>query len=255
MKKAITCLLVFGGLFAVNLPANAQLLKKLKDKVTQAVDKNATQNNTNTTNNTNNTTNTNPTNTKGAGLTNTAPPDVIQSITDAETANQSAKYSEARYSIQQALMGVEIQIGRELLQSLPATVDNMPKDTTKDKVMSTSYGWNNLSMQRVYSDGKDKLVTVTIGNQVWYSSLVNLYFNNVYIQQNTEGDQNVKQTRVKGNRAIIQFDQNKGYTLIVPIGQASMITWECVNFADENEVMNAANTFDIDGIKKMLGEQ
>lgn len=254
MKKTFMCVLVFGGLLTASLPVNAQLLKKLKDKVTQAVDKNTTQNNTNTQDNTTNT-NTNPANTKGAGLTNTAPPDVMQNITDAETANQGAKYSEARYAIQQALMGVEIQMGRELLQSLPANVDNMPKDTTKDKVMSTSYGWNNLSMQRVYSDGKDKQVTVTIGNQVWYSSLVNLYFNNVYVQQNTEADQNVKQTRVKGNRAIIQFDQSKGYTLIVPIGQSSMITWECVNFADENEVMNAANAFDIDGIKKMLGEQ
>ncbi|HJP64266.1 MAG TPA: hypothetical protein VJ844_12545, partial [Mucilaginibacter sp.] len=67
--------------------------------------------------------------------------------------------------------------------------------------------------------------------------------------------QNFKQVRVKGNKAIIQYEDSKGYTLIVSLGQSSMIVWECINFANEQEVMTAANTFDIDGIKKMLGEQ
>lgn len=66
---------------------------------------------------------------------------------------------------------------------------------------------------------------------------------------------NVKQTKVKGNKAVISYDDSKGYSLLVPLGQSSLIVWECVNFADETSVMNAANAFDIDGIKKMLGEQ
>ena len=67
--------------------------------------------------------------------------------------------------------------------------------------------------------------------------------------------QNFKQVKVKGNKAIIQYQDSKGYTLIVSLGQSSMIVWECINFANEQEVMTAANGFDIDGIKKMLGEQ
>ena len=42
---------------------------------------------------------------------------------------------------------------------------------------------------------------------------------------------------------------------MMPMGQTSLMVWECVNFASEDEVMAAANQFDIDGIKKMLGEQ
>ena len=61
--------------------------------------------------------------------------------------------------------------------------------------------------------------------------------------------------KVKGNKAIIQYEDSKGYTLMVSMGQSAMIVWECINFADENEVMAAANSFDIDGIKKSLGEQ
>jgi hypothetical protein len=81
-----------------------------------------------------------------------------------------------------------------------------------------------------------------------------MYFNNAYVQADAN-QQNVKQTKVKDYKALISYEESKGYTLIVPIGQSSMIVWECVNFADENEVMNAATQFDIDGIKKKLGEQ
>lgn len=175
-------------------------------------------------------------------------------MTDAETAYTQKKYSDARYSVQQALVGVEIQLGRKLLQSLPAQVDGLPKDTLQDKVMSTAWGWSNMTIQRVYSDGKDKQVTVNIGSIGLYAGLVNMYFNSAYVQADAN-QQNVKQVKVKGNKAIIQYDDSKGYTLIVPLGQSSMIVWECINFADENEVMNTANEFDIDGIKKTLGEQ
>ena len=97
---------------------------------------------------------------------------------------------------------------------------------------------------------------MTIGNNGVYSGFVNMYFNSAYAQTNSNGNnQDVKQTKVKGYKAVITYDKSKGYTLLVPLGQSSLIAWECVNFASEQDVMNAANAFDIDGIKKMLGEQ
>jgi hypothetical protein len=238
--------------------SNAQLLKKLKDKVNNAVN-GSNSNSTQTTQNSNTTTNNSsgsPTNTKGGGLTNTTPPDVAQQMADAEKSQAAGQYSDARYSIQQALMGIELQIGKEVLQSLPATVTGLEKDTTQNKVMSTQWGWNNLTIQSVYKKA-DQQMTVTIGNNTVYSGFVNLYFNNAgYMQTTSNGnDQNVKQTKVKSYRALITYDDSKGYTLMVQLGQSSLIVWECVNFATEQDVMNAANVFDIDGIKKMLGEQ
>ncbi len=263
MKKLTLLLLLIAGLFFVQ-PARAQFLKKLKDKAKETVNKAAggsdKNSNTNSTsesqdNNSNTSPGGKPTNKGGGGLKNTAPPDVNQQIADAETAHTAAKYSDARYSIQQALVGVEIQLGREILKGLPNPVVALEKDTTQDKVSSTQWGWNNLTIQRVYSDKKDKQLTVTIGNNVLYAGMANMYFNNAYGMQADANNQNIKQTKVKGNKAIIQYEDSKGYTLMVSLGQSAMIVWECINFADENEVMAAANSFDIDGIKKSLGEQ
>ena len=239
----------------VHTSAQGQLLKKLKEKVNTAVSKSTTGTGQNQADAGNTSSSGKPSNTKGGGLTNTTPPDVNQQIADAKQSQAAGNYSDARYSIQQALMGIELQIGRQILFSLPAMVDGLARDTMQNKVMSTQWGWNNMTIQSVYKKD-DKQMTVTIGNNSVYSGFVNIYFNSAYSQSTSDGkNQNVKQTKVKNYKAIITYDESKGYTLLVQIGQSSLIVWECINFATEAEVMSAANAFNIDGIKKMLGEQ
>jgi hypothetical protein len=264
MKKTIHLLVLFAAIFYLQ-PVNAQFFKKLKEKAKEAVNKTIAPGNSGSSGSNGNTSTEEqesnassggkPVNKGGGGLKNTTPPDVNQQMIDAETAHTAAKYSDARYSIQQALVGVEIQLGREILKSLPSPVVGLTKDTLQDKVSSTQWGWNNLTIQRVYTDQKDKQLTITIGNNVLYAGMVNMYFNNAYGVQADGNNQNVKQTKVKGNKAIIEYSDSKGYTLVVSLGQSAMIVWECINFADENEVMTAANSFDVEGIKKTLGEQ
>jgi hypothetical protein len=265
MKNILFLVCLVAG-FSLPGTASAQkFLKKLKEKVEskveQVVDKktdaavdNATGN-TNTSN-TNSSTGTTgkPSNKGGGGLTNTEPPDVNMQITEAESAHKAKNYSDARFSLQQALMGIEIQLGRQILKSLPAEVVQVPVDTTQDKVMSTQWGWNNLSIQRTYRKD-DKQLTITIGNNAAYAGVVNMYYANARMIEASNDKQNIKQVRVKGNKAIIQYDDSKGYTLMVQLGQTSLIVWEGINFSNEQEIMSAANSFDVDGIKKLLGEQ
>jgi hypothetical protein len=257
--KRIIFLLATGFLLSVPFAGNGQFLKKLKEKASNAVEKAIKPDNNNENSNTSQTGNQgstgSPVNKTGAGLKNTAPPDVNAAMDDATKSFSANNYSDARYSVQQALMGIEIQLGHELLKSLPDNVDGLQKDATQDKVVSTQWGWNNMTIQRVYSDKKDKQCTITIGNNLLYAGLVNAYFGNAYTVESNGKDQNAKQVKVQGNKAVITFDESKGYSLIVPIGQSSMVVWECVNFATEDEVMNAANAFNIDDIKKSLGEK
>jgi hypothetical protein len=195
----------------------------------------------------------NPSNNSGGGLTST-PPDVKQNLGDAEVAYKKSSYSEARYALQQAMLGVELEIGNKILKSLPDAIAGLKKIESEDQVTSTGFGWAGLMIERKYNDSKDKQLTVTIANNSAWMSAVNLYFTSGYAQT-TGGQQNWKQTKVKGNRAVIEYNQGSGYKLSVPLGQSSLLVYEGVNFATESDMMKAAEAVDIDGVKKMLGEQ
>lgn len=194
-----------------------------------------------------------PSNKGGGGLVST-PPDVKQNLADAETSYKAGSYGEARYAVQQAMLGVEMEIGKKVLEMLPVTLNGLDKVAEADQVTSSGYGWAGLTIHRQYLKD-DKEFTATVANNSAWMSAVNMYMANGGYSQTTNGEQNWKQTKVKGHKAIIEYDESSGYKLSVPLGQTSLIVWEGVNFASEQEMMSAANSFDIDGIKKMLGEK
>ncbi|MBL7861291.1 MAG: hypothetical protein JNJ65_09015 [Cyclobacteriaceae bacterium] len=196
----------------------------------------------------------NPSNQGGAGLIST-PPDVKQNLADAEVAYKKSSYGEARYSVQQAMLGVEMEIGNQILKSLPESVSGLNRDAESDQVTSTGWGWAGLTIHREYTDSKDKQFSVTIANNSVMMAGVNAYLTSGGYAQQTNGAQNWKQTKLKGYRAIIEFNEGSGYKLSVPIGQSSIIVFEGINFATEPDMMKAAETFNLDEIKKELGEQ
>jgi hypothetical protein len=265
-KIWLSFLLISGCTLQQELQAQG-FLKKLKDKVEKKaediLDKKVADKTGNTvpgsgnTNVGNNTTtgsskNGRPTNKTGEGLKNSTVPDVAQQIEEAGAAYDKQQFGEARFSVQQALLGVELQIGKSLLQSLPNEISGLPKDSTEDRVMSTRYGWANLSIQRIYQK-EDQQLNMLIGNNAMYSGMLDMYFGFAATQSNGE-TQNTKQIRIKGNKAIIQFEEREGYTVLMQLGQSGMITWKAINFQTEKDVMDAINQFDIDHIKKTMGE-
>ena len=192
-------------------------------------------------------------NSTGAGLVST-PPDVNLNLTEADAAFRKSQYGDARYGLQQAMLGVELMIGRELVKSLPLTVAGLRADTTRDKVTSSGWGWTGLTIEREYKQS-DKEFQVTIANNAVWMQSINLYLaNNGYAQQTNEKQQ-WKQVRFKGTRSVIEFDDDSGYTLSVPIGQTTLVVLKGENFATEADFMAAANNIDIDVIKQKLGEK
>jgi len=241
------------------LSVQAQLMKKLKEKAAAVAEKvsgtetNQTQNGTTTPAGEPATTgNNNPRNTSGGGLIST-PPDVKENLASAETSFAGGKYSEARYAVQQAMLGVELEIGQAILKSLPQTIGDLNYEASADQVTSTGWGWTGLTIFRKYTKG-DKQLRFTIANNAVWMQAINLYFSGGYAQQ-SGGEQKWKQTKIKGLRAVIEYDENTGYKLSAPLGQTSLLVYEGVNYANEQEFMKAAEQIDVDKIKKQLGEK
>jgi hypothetical protein len=263
-------LVITVAMVAISFGTNAQgLMGKLKQKAEQAAEKalekkakekagvpdsgNQNSGSGSSSGNSGSGSNGNPSNNKGGGLI-TTPPDVKANLTDAESAFKTSSYGEARYAVQQAMLGVELEIGNKVLKSLPETVSSLPFQKERDQVTSTGWGWAGLTIQREYLKDDKQLRTIVANNSAWMSA-VNMYLANGGYAQSTGGEQNWKQTKVKGHRGVIEYDESTGYKLSVPLGQTSLIIWEAVNFATEQEVMAAASAFDIDGLIKTLGEK
>jgi hypothetical protein len=246
---------------SITVACHAQgVLGKLKQKVGDATEKAVEKKvnpksgaNTGTNPGTNTTGNSNDPSNKGGGGLVVTPPDVKQSMVDAETSYKSGDYSEARYAIKQAMLGVEMEIGQKVLQSLPEAVVGLKKEADADQVTSMGAGWVGLTIHREYQNG-DKQLDVNIANNSAWMSAYNMYMSNANYAT-TGGQQNWKQTKVKGFKGIIEYSDASGYKLSVPLGQSSLIVWEGVNFASEQDMMAAASAFDIEGIKKILGEK
>ncbi|MDF3077139.1 MAG: hypothetical protein K0S09_1028 [Sphingobacteriaceae bacterium] len=187
----------------------------------------------------------------GAGLVST-PPDVLKNLDESEKAFNSNTLGEARLSLQQAMLGVEMQIGKDLLAKLPNQIDGLDSDKDQEKVVSSGWGWQGLALTKVYQKN-DKALTINIVNSNSIAAAYNTFLGgNAYAAQNTP---NMKQVKVKNKRAILEYSDNDGYKLSVPLGQSTIVLVQGVNYANEQDLMNATNAIDLDMIKKSLDEK
>ncbi len=232
------------------------ILKKIKNKTEDKVingifgEDNNSNNNQNPSGNTDNPTG-GPTNTRGSGL-NAKSIDVMENIDLASNSFSDKKFTDARYSVREAILGIELEIGKNILKDMPESIDGMPAVTDEDNVTSSGIGFVGLIIERTYREG-DKELKVTVGNDAGMLSAVNMYFAAGY--SSTSTDDNVQRTKFKEEPAIIEYDESSGYKLSVPFGQSSILVTEGINFENQDEFVTASEKIDLDNIKKQLGEQ
>jgi len=182
----------------------------------------------------------------------TTPPDVKENIANAETAYKDKNYVDARYSIRQAILGVEMEIGHNILEDFPGSVKGLNTVPEEDKVTSGGIGFSGLTIERMYR-ATDQELRITVANDAILLASVNMYLSSGAYATSTE--ENQKRVTFKGYRGVLEYDEYSGYTLSVPFGQSSIFVANGINFASEQEIMAAAEEFDIEKIKKELGEQ
>jgi hypothetical protein len=237
--------------------AQGNFIKKLKnkaeDKAVKKIFGEDTDEATNTSgNNPNRNSSNSPSNTKGGGLT-TEAPDVLDNIGEANGAFGNKKYADARYAVRQAILGIELEIGNNILEGFPEKVNGLPAVKDEDMVASTGIGFVGLVIERTYREG-DKQFKVTIGNETALMTAANMYMAAGGGYANTQ-DQDHKTVKLGDHRGVIEYDENSGYKLSVPFGQSSLLVTEGVNFETEQEMMSASEEIDLNNIKKELGEE
>jgi hypothetical protein len=191
-------------------------------------------------------------NTRGGGLTQEAP-DVDRSMADAGRSFSSRDYTATKAALRDAIWGVELEIGENVLASLPKSISGLQAEPGSDQVTSTGIGFVGLLIERAYS-GSDQEMVVTIGNDAALLGVAGYFMAGEMIRQ-TNDQPNQKQIRFQEHRALIEYDDYSGYTLTAPFGQSSILVLKGVNFGSEQEFMAAANQIDLSLIKQKLGTQ
>lgn len=241
--------------FFIGLPAHGQIMKKVKQKLNQEKERiiNETLGLEETSEQSSEYENSSrpngkPTNEfKGKKMT---PPDVNKFIDQAITAYDASEFTDSRYAVQQALHGLEIEIGHAILDNLPSAISKLPARLEEDAVSSSGFGWIGLIIHREYWDD-DKAIDISVAN---HSMLAGAY--GAMFGSGVYGDEQFKSIQVHGIRSTLHYDENNGqYQLGVPLGQSTAMGFDFTNFESEEEVLAAAEQVDLNGIKALLGEK
>ena len=178
------------------------------------------------------------------------PPSVDEHLTNAISALNSEKWSDARFEVKEAMHGVEIELGYKMLEEMPKSVNGLSYNADDDGVISTGIGFVGMVVSRFYGDN-GKQITASIGNNSALGASYGLLLNSGY----STNDGSHKNVTVQGNRGTMTFDGYNTYNLGVPFGQSSAFVLECEQCTGEEDVMAAINEFDISAFEKMLKDE
>ncbi|GEM_PF-7025463 len=248
----LTAFLVIILIFTVVQPSQAQLGglgKKLKKAAEKALQDelgvgSSDVPDTPTMENDDSPSNTNTSNVKGKKL---SPPNINELLDNAKAALGREQYSNARYEVKEAVKGVELEIGYQVLDAMPKNVNGLSSNDENDGIVSTGMGFVGLMITRYY-EGSKQQITSTVGNNSAMGASYSYLMNTGYASSND----NYKSMTIQGYRGTLSFDGNNTYTLGIPFGQSSVFVLECDGFADEDEVKTAVENFDIAKFEDLL---
>lgn len=177
------------------------------------------------------------------------PPDVNKNIAAAQSSLDEKNYDGTRFAVQQALIGVELEIGYQVLEALPKSLNGIQSDPEDDEISSTGVGFAGLNIGRDYRSDAQYIDLGIMNN----AGILGLYTG--VIANPAYADENQKGVMVNGYKGMLEADEGGYYNLGIPFGQTSVIVMKFENFEDEDKVLAIAEKIDISKIKELLGEQ
>lgn len=174
--------------------------------------------------------------------------DVMAKFQEAEKAYAASRLDDARFALQEAINGINQEIGKETLKTLPKILGGLPADEKQDNV-SGAAGFAGVSITRVYRNETKSARVEILGDSPLLANL-----NAILALPAIMGgsDPNQKRVKVGGYKGLLQKEQDEviSYNLQVPINQI-LLTLHVTGIPDENAVMNMANALPLDQIVKI----
>lgn len=173
--------------------------------------------------------------------------DVITRLQEAEKSYTSGQLEETRFALQEAIAGINQEIGKEILKALPANLGGLPADMKQDNI-SGAVGFTGLSITRVYATEEKSARVEILGDSPLLAS-INALLSLPAIMG--ASDPNQKRIRVAGYKGILQKESgdNPSYNVQIPIDQ-TLLTVNVTGVAEETTVMSMVNALPVDIIAK-----
>lgn len=170
-------------------------------------------------------------------------------LKEAETAYSNHNLDNARMALQDALEGINKEIGNEILKMLPVKLNELSCNQKEDNVTGAS-GFAGLFVTRSYASGEKNGKIEIMGDSPMIVSLNAILSMPTFMSGSNSNDKKVKVAGYKGLLSKSAGDNNNtSYTLQIPMNQ-TLVTFTVKGIFTENDILNMANTIPFDKIAK-----
>ena len=171
-------------------------------------------------------------------------------ITTARSSYAAGKLEDAHFALQQAMLELDIMIGKEVLKLLPARMDTLNVNTKDDNVTG-NMSFVGATIHRSYG-ASNKAEIEIINNSPMLGTLNTLL--NTPMLGGMMRDENNKTVKVQGYKARLEKQDNGAekptYILNLPLNSA-LVTFT-IRGSSENEILTLANTIPMQQIAKLI---
>ncbi len=173
--------------------------------------------------------------------------EVTSNLDEALSHYQSDHLEDARFALQGALIGINQEIGREILAILPDELNGMSVVEAGDDVTGLNTGFAGLFISRSYA-GENRNASVEIVSDSPLLAGINTI---LAMPGFMTSDENQKRIKIEGYKALLTRNTDQEgivtYDIQMPFS-GSLLTFQCSGIDDENEVIGMASRIPVDDI-------
>ncbi|MEO1713656.1 MAG: hypothetical protein AAFU60_10035 [Bacteroidota bacterium] len=170
-------------------------------------------------------------------------------LASANAAYASGNNQEARFQLQQALIALDEMLAKDILSTLPTSVEDLTADTNNDQYTSVNTGFTGLYVDRNYTGPGEKSLQISIMNDSpFLANLTSMLANP--LMAGMAGMKVVRFDGYKGAVEVVEGSSPLTVNISIPFGD-SLMTLEFKGVADQEEAVSITEQLPIGEVIKI----